>query len=60
MDGDTKPLSVFPNYGELASNGLWEEKIIFASTETSSDYGGHLEGALRSAERAVSEYKNNN
>ena len=37
------------------SDGVWDKKIIFAGTETSSEYGGHLEGALRSAERAVVE-----
>lgn len=63
VDDDSKPLNTFPNYGRPTSTGAWEKKVIFAGTETSSEYGGHLEGALRSAERAVFEilelYKTN-
>jgi len=55
VDDDSKPLSAFPNYGRPTNTNAWEKKIIFAGTETSSEYGGHLEGALRSAERAVFE-----
>lgn len=55
VDDDSKPLSSFPNYGLPTNSGAWEKKIIFAGTETSSTHGGHLEGALRSAERAVFE-----
>jgi len=29
----------------------WNNKLYFAGTETASDYGGYLEGALESAER---------
>ncbi|MRH41486.1 NAD(P)-binding protein [Aquibacillus halophilus] len=63
VEADSIPLSDFPNYGPLTgTSDDWEKKIIFAGTETSSEYGGHLEGALRSAERAVLEvmdlYKN--
>ncbi|MBP3952513.1 flavin monoamine oxidase family protein [Bacillus suaedae] len=52
---DLKPLSAFPNYGQPSNTDIWGQKIIFAGTESSSEYGGHLEGALRSAEHAVSE-----
>ncbi|TLS36797.1 flavin monoamine oxidase family protein [Pseudalkalibacillus caeni] len=55
VDEDARPLTDFPNYGQPASNGAWENKLMFAGTETSLEHGGHLEGALRSAERAVSE-----
>ncbi|WP_106498394.1 flavin monoamine oxidase family protein [Lentibacillus sp. Marseille-P4043] len=55
VDDDCKPLNDFPNYGLPANTGAWEKKIIFAGTETSSGHGGHLEGALRSAERAALE-----
>lgn len=55
VDEDSKPLRDFPKYGQLAVAGIWEKKLIFAGTETSSNQGGHLEGALRSAELAVSE-----
>lgn len=54
-DEDSEPLSAFPDYGPLTSPGAWEQKVIFAGTETSPENGGHLEGALRSAERAVME-----
>lgn len=55
VEADSKPLSAFPDYGRPADSNVWKNKILFAGTETSSEYGGHLEGALRSAERAVSE-----
>jgi len=55
VDADSQPLTEFPNYGPLISPSPWEKKVIFAGTETSSEFGGHLEGALRSAERAVLE-----
>lgn len=50
---DMEPLSNFPSYGPPPNAGLWEKKIIFAGTETNSQFGGHLEGALQSAEKAV-------
>lgn len=55
VDDDSKPLTAFPNYGQPTNASDWEKKIIFAGTETSSEHGGHLEGALQSAERAVSD-----
>ncbi|WP_342774087.1 flavin monoamine oxidase family protein [Paenibacillus oralis] len=55
VNEDAEPLRDYPEYGPLAGTENWEKKIIFAGTETDSKYGGHLEGALRSAERAVSE-----
>nr|WP_321401789.1 NAD(P)/FAD-dependent oxidoreductase [uncultured Desulfobacter sp.] len=33
---------------------IWEEKLHFAGSETADHMGGYLEGALHSAERAVS------
>jgi monoamine oxidase len=50
---DLDPLRDFPNYGQPHKSGIWEKKILFAGTENSSEYGGHLEGALQSAEQAV-------
>lgn len=50
---DTEPLGEFPNYSYPYGLDMWEGHIIFAGTETSSRHGGHLEGALRSAENAV-------
>ncbi|MCA1055875.1 FAD-dependent oxidoreductase [Rossellomorea aquimaris] len=55
VEKDREPLSSFPTYGPVATAGLWEKNIVFAGTETSPEQGGHLEGALRSAERAAFE-----
>ena len=55
VENDSKPLTVFPDYGPPRITSVWEKKVIFSGTETSSEHGGHLEGALRSAERAVFE-----
>lgn len=52
VSDDSIPLTDFPIYGQPISTSAWEKKIIFAGTETSSEHGGHLEGALRSAEHA--------
>ncbi|WP_423408977.1 flavin monoamine oxidase family protein [Heyndrickxia sp. MSNUG] len=53
VEEDLDPLRDFPSYGQPPKAGIWEKKIIFAGTETNSQYGGHLEGALLSAEQAV-------
>ena len=53
VNEDFEPLREFPTYGLPTNTSVWDKKIIFASTETSSEHGGHLEGAIRSAERAV-------
>ncbi|MBA2174922.1 FAD-dependent oxidoreductase [Halobacillus locisalis] len=55
VEEDLEPLRDFPSYGTPPQSGLWDKKIIFAGTETNSQYGGHLEGALISAEKAVAE-----
>ena len=55
VEEDAQPLTTFPEYGLPAGNISWEKKVIFAGTETASGHGGHLEGALQSAEAAVSE-----
>ncbi|MBM7572743.1 FAD-dependent oxidoreductase [Aquibacillus albus] len=55
VEEDLEPLRDFPSYGQPPKAGVWEKKIIFAGTEANSQYGGHLEGALQSAEQAVSE-----
>ncbi|WP_353615563.1 FAD-dependent oxidoreductase [Bacillus sp. FJAT-27264] len=54
VEEDSTPLADFPNYGRLSGSGTWNRKIFFAGTETSPEHGGHLEGALQSAEQAVS------
>ncbi|MFG6113665.1 flavin monoamine oxidase family protein [Halobacillus sp. MO56] len=55
VEDDSTPLSSFPNYGRPESAKVWDKKIVFAGTETASEHGGHLEGALRAAERAYNE-----
>ncbi|MGM1019834.1 MAG: flavin monoamine oxidase family protein [Bacillota bacterium] len=54
VEEDAEPLRDYPSYGPITANS-WGEKIYFAGTETAYEQGGHLEGALRSAERAVAE-----
>ncbi len=53
VEEDLEPLREFPTYGLPTTISVWDKKIIFAGTETSSEHGGHLEGALRSADHAV-------
>ncbi|CAN7261928.1 flavin monoamine oxidase family protein [Rossellomorea sp. LjRoot5] len=53
---DAEPLTSFPEYGPPGNAGIWEQKILFAGTETAAANGGHLEGALLSAELAVSQF----
>ncbi len=55
VEEDLDPLRDFPRYGQPPKSAIWEKKIIFAGTESNSQYGGHLEGALLAAEKAVSE-----
>ncbi|TCI42883.1 amine oxidase [Exiguobacterium sp. SH3S2] len=50
---DAQPLSDFPVYGPITFDTAWEEKLSLAGTETDSMFGGHIEGALRSAIRVV-------
>jgi monoamine oxidase len=57
VEQDFDPLRNYPIYGQPPVAGVWEKKILFAGTETDSQFGGHLEGALRSAEQAVLEIK---
>ena len=52
---DADPLHDHPSYGPPSGMQSWGKKIFFAGTETARTQGGHLEGALRSADRAVSE-----
>lgn len=55
VEEDWEPLRNFPVYGLERVTGQWQNKLFFAGTESDSQFGGHLEGALRSAERAVYE-----
>lgn len=43
-----------PQYGHAwLQLDHWNDKLYFAGTETATDYGGYLEGALESAERVL-------
>ncbi|KMY53819.1 amine oxidase [Bacillus sp. FJAT-27231] len=60
VEDDLEPLKDFPSYGPPPKAGIRGKKIIFAGTETNSQFGGHLEGALQSAEKAAFEIMNLN
>ncbi|BBO85116.1 hypothetical protein DSCO28_56820 [Desulfosarcina ovata subsp. sediminis] len=51
---DYPPMLTHPIYQPPAGQSdMWDGAIHFAGTETADQHGGYLEGALRSAERAV-------
>ncbi|GLX66897.1 flavin monoamine oxidase family protein [Paenibacillus glycanilyticus] len=51
---DADPISDYPDYGPPDGDvHSWDKTIYFAGTETSRVQGGHLEGALQSADRAA-------
>jgi len=48
---DQRPLMAHPSYGlPVELHGLWDGTLHFGSTETATDFGGFLEGALVRAE----------
>lgn len=51
-ESDQSLLNHHPQYG-LSDISLSDRRIILAGTETSPEFGGFLEGALASAERAI-------
>ncbi|WP_058831445.1 MULTISPECIES: flavin monoamine oxidase family protein [Paenibacillus] len=55
VEEDTDPLLDYPSYGPIIDGKGSRQNIYFAGTETAYRQGGHLEGALRSAERVVNE-----
>lgn len=55
VEKDSTPLDSFPEYGPLENLDEWGDSILFSSTETSAYQGGHMEGALRSAEKVVNQ-----
>ena len=60
-DLDQPPMYVHPLYHPPANQtSFWNDIIHFAGTETASQHGGYLEGALTAAERAVGQLLNNN
>jgi monoamine oxidase len=56
---DQAPLSHHPEYGlPEALSCLCDGRLLLASTETASQFGGYLEGALEAAERCVGQILN--
>jgi len=50
---DQPPMYQHPQYRPPADKAaIWDETVLFAGTETASEQGGYLEGALVAAERA--------
>ncbi|MEK5406708.1 NAD(P)/FAD-dependent oxidoreductase [Paenibacillus sp. FSL W8-0439] len=55
VEKDSEPLLDFPNYGPIIDKTDTLQNIFYAGTEMASQQGGHLEGAVQSAERVVNE-----
>jgi monoamine oxidase len=55
-DRDLAPLHAHPDYGmPHALKNLWDNRLIFANTETALQFGGYAEGAIAAAELAAKE-----
>jgi monoamine oxidase len=51
---DQPPMYEHPLYQPPAGRtAIWDDTLLFSSTETSTHHGGYLEGALAAAERAA-------
>jgi monoamine oxidase len=56
---DQAPLSQHPEYGlPEALSHLCDGRLLLGSTETASQFGGYLEGALEAAERCIGQILN--
>lgn len=54
-DEDVDEAPQHPNYGGLPElTGNWNGRLLFASTEAASSFGGFLEGAIEASEHAAS------
>lgn len=53
VEEDLNPLGYHPAYRRPTGFGAWADALSFAGTETASDQGGYLEGALLSADLAI-------
>lgn len=60
VEEDLSPFKNYKSYGQPPVKGVFENKIIFAGTETNALFSGHLEGALQSAEQAANKIINLN
>ncbi|KAB7615206.1 NAD(P)-binding protein [Amylibacter sp. SFDW26] len=53
---DANPLGGHPSYGlPYALSNLWDGRLMLGSTETASQFGGFIEGALERAEQLANE-----
>ena len=53
---DIRPLRSHPSYGfPPVLDSVWQGRLVFAGSEVADEFGGYLEGALASAERAVAQ-----
>jgi len=54
---DLEPLSYHPQYGlPTALRKIWEGKLQLGSTETGTQFGGYLEGALEASEKVFATF----
>jgi monoamine oxidase len=53
-DTDLNGVSRHPEYPANSPRNLWENKLILAGTEVARQHGGYFEGALESADEAIS------
>ncbi|PRO64484.1 flavin monoamine oxidase family protein [Alkalicoccus urumqiensis] len=57
---DAEPLHAFPEYGPVDIPAPWKHHLYMAGTETDRLGGGHIEGAIRSAQRTIKELEGTN
>lgn len=53
-EGDLSSAAHHPQYPANMPRAIWDERLILAGTEVAREYGGYLEGALESADEALS------
>ncbi len=53
-DLDLQGIAHHPQYPATLPRGLWDGKVLLAGTETAREHGGYLEGAIESADEALS------
>jgi len=53
-DIDLNTVARHPDYPGNLSRNLWENNLILAGSEVARQHGGYLEGALESADEAIS------
>jgi monoamine oxidase len=53
-DTDLNTVARHPDYPGHLPRNIWENKIILAGSEVARQHGGYLEGALESADEAIS------